>query len=53
MTTAATAFTAGGYQIGDGLMLAAAGTEWFLGVDSERKALEEAASPLSAEESSK
>jgi len=38
-----------GYLIGAGLMLVAAATEWFLGVDSERKALEEVASPLSAE----
>jgi len=39
-----------GYLIGAGLMLAAATVELFLGVDSERKALEEVASPLSAEE---
>ena len=38
-----------GYLIGAGLMLAAAATEWFLGVDSERKSLEEVASPLSVE----
>lgn len=38
-----------GYLIGAGLMLAAAGTEWFLGVDSERKSLEEVASPLCAD----
>lgn len=41
-----------GYLIGAGLMLAAAAAEWFLGVDSERKSLEEVASPLSAEEPS-
>jgi MFS family permease len=38
-----------GYFIGAGLMLLAAGAEYFLGVDSERKSLEEVASPLSAE----
>ncbi len=38
-----------GYMIGAGLMLLAAAAEWFLGVDSERKALEEVASPLSSE----
>lgn len=38
-----------GYLIGAGLMLAAAAAEWFLGVDSERKSLEEVVSPLSAE----
>lgn len=38
-----------GYLIGAGLMLAAAAAEMFLGVDSERKSLEEVASPLSAE----
>lgn len=38
-----------GYLIGAGLMLAAAGTEWFLGVDSERKSLEEVAAPLCAD----
>ncbi len=38
-----------GYLIGAGLMLAAAVAELFLGVDSERKALEEVASPLSVE----
>jgi MFS family permease len=38
-----------GYLIGAGLMLLAAATEWVLGVDSERKALEEVASPLSSE----
>lgn len=39
-----------GYFIGAGLMLAAAIAEMFLGVASERKSLEEVASPLSAEE---
>lgn len=38
-----------GYLIGAGLMLAAAAAEWFLGVDSERKSLEEVVLPLSAE----
>jgi MFS family permease len=38
-----------GYLVGAGLMLVAAATELFFGVDSERKALEEVASPLSAE----
>jgi MFS family permease len=38
-----------GYLIGAGLMLVAAVAELFLGVDSERKALEDVASPLSAE----
>lgn len=38
-----------GYLIGAGLMIAAAVTEWFLGVDSERKSLEEVAAPLSSE----
>jgi hypothetical protein len=41
-----------GYLIGAGLMLAAAATELFFGVDSERKALEEVASPLSVEDPS-
>jgi len=39
-----------GYFIGAGLMLLAAVAELFLGVDSERKSLEDVASPLSAEE---
>jgi MFS family permease len=38
-----------GYLIGAGLMLLAAATEWFLGVASERKSLEEVATPLSSE----
>jgi MFS family permease len=38
-----------GYLVGAGLMLVAAAAELFFGVDSERKALEEVASPLSAE----
>lgn len=39
-----------GYFIGAGLMLAAAATEFFMGVDSEGKSLEEVAAPLSSEE---
>jgi MFS family permease len=39
-----------GYFLGAGLMLLAAATEFFMGVDSERKSLEEVASPLSAAE---
>jgi MFS family permease len=42
-------FIAVGYLIGAGLMMAAAATEFFLGVDSERKSLEDVASPLSTE----
>jgi MFS family permease len=38
-----------GYLIGAGLMLLAAVAEWFLGVASERKSLEDVATPLSAE----
>ena len=38
-----------GYLIGAGLMLVAAVTEYFLGVDSERKSLEDVTAPLSAE----
>jgi MFS family permease len=38
-----------GYVVGAALMLLAAGTEWWLGVDSERKSLEDVTSPLSAE----
>ncbi|HEY7154583.1 MAG TPA: hypothetical protein VH575_11535, partial [Gemmataceae bacterium] len=38
-----------GYLIGAGLMIAAALAEVFLGVASERKSLEDVASPLSAE----
>jgi MFS family permease len=41
---------AGGYFAGAGLMLSAAIVEWFLGVDSERKSLEDVATPLSSEE---
>jgi MFS family permease len=37
-----------GYALGAGLMLAAAGVEVWLGVDAERKSLEEIARPLSA-----
>ncbi len=39
-----------GYFAGAALMLAAAAVEWFLGVDSERKALEDVATPLSSED---
>ena len=38
----------GGYALGGGLMLAAAGFEAALGVRSERKSLEEVAPPLSS-----
>src|SRR5262249_50569427 len=38
-----------GYLAGAGLMLAAAGVEWVLGVDSERRSLEEVAMPLTGE----
>ena len=38
-----------GYYIGAGLMIAAGLVELFLGVDAERKSLEDIASPLSAE----
>ncbi len=38
-----------GYLFGAGLMLVAAAAEWFLGVDSERRPLEDVASPLSSE----
>jgi len=37
-----------GYLIGGGLMLGAAAVEWVLGVDAERRSLEEVAPPLSA-----
>jgi MFS family permease len=37
----------GGYLFGAGLMVAAAAVEWWLGVDTERKALEDVAAPLS------
>ena len=36
-----------GYVAGAGLMATAAATEWFLGVDAERKGLEELAEPIS------
>ncbi len=39
----------GGYLAGAALMLAAAAVEWTLGVDSERKSLEDVAAPLSSE----
>jgi MFS family permease len=38
---------AAGYLFGAGLMVAAAAVEWWLGVDTERKALEDVAAPLS------
>ncbi|HEX5272148.1 MAG TPA: MFS transporter [Gemmataceae bacterium] len=38
-----------GYVGGAALMVIAAGVEWLFGVDSERKSLEEVASPLSSE----
>ncbi len=37
-----------GYLLGGGLMIGAAGVEWLLGVDAERRSLEEVAPPLSA-----
>jgi MFS family permease len=40
---------AGGYLFGAVLMIAAAGTEWGLGVDAEQKSLEDIASPLTSE----
>jgi MFS family permease len=43
------AWLAGGYIFGALLMVAAAGTEWVLGVDAEQKSLEEIASPLTSE----
>ncbi|HJT31069.1 MAG TPA: MFS transporter [Pirellulales bacterium] len=39
-----------GYLIAAGLMLAAAAVEWSIGIDAERKSLEEIAEPLAAEE---
>src|SRR5206468_2688339 len=39
-----------GYLVGAALMLIAAITEWMLGVDTERKALEDVATPLSSEQ---
>jgi MFS family permease len=39
-----------GYLAGAGLMLAAAGVEWYVGVDSEQKSLEDIATPLSSED---
>jgi MFS family permease len=38
---------AGGYLFGAALMVGAAAVEWWLGVDSERKGLEDVAAPLS------
>jgi MFS family permease len=37
-----------GYMLGSGLMMAAAAVEWWLGVDTEQKSLEDVATPLSA-----
>jgi MFS family permease len=37
----------GGYLFGAALMVGAAAVEWWLGVDTERKALEDVAAPLS------
>lgn len=37
-----------GYLFGAGLMVVAAATEWLLGLDTEQKALEDIATPLSA-----
>src|SRR5207248_10916350 len=37
-----------GYMLGAGLMVAAAAVEWWLGVDTEQKSLEDVATPLSA-----
>ena len=41
-----------GYLIGALVMILAAAVEWFLGVDSERRSLEDVATPLSAEPAS-
>jgi MFS family permease len=41
---------AAGYCCGAALMLVAAAVEWWLGVDSEQKALEDVTTPLSGEE---
>jgi MFS family permease len=48
LTTGSPWVLASGYFLGAGLMLAAAATEWGLGVDAERRGLEEIAAPLSA-----
>ena len=37
-----------GYMLGSGLMMAAAAVEWWLGVDTEQKSLEDVATPLRA-----
>jgi MFS family permease len=37
-----------GYLLGAGVMVAAAAVEWWLGVDTEQKSLEDVATPLSA-----
>ncbi|CAN5187939.1 MFS transporter [soil metagenome] len=39
---------AAGYGLGAALMLVAAGFEWWLGIDAERRSLEDVAPPLSA-----
>ena len=39
-----------GYLLAAGLMLVAAAVEWSIGIDAERKSLEEIAEPLAAEE---
>jgi MFS family permease len=39
-----------GYAGGAAVMIVAAGVEWWLGVDSERKGLEDVATPLTAEQ---
>jgi hypothetical protein len=40
----------GGYLIASAVMIAAGVTEWLLGVDAERRSLEDVAKPLTAEE---
>jgi hypothetical protein len=39
-----------GYLLAAAVMIAAGVTEWLLGVDAERRSLEDAAAPLTAEE---
>ena len=39
-----------GYLVASAVMIAAGVAEWLLGVDAERKSLEEVAAPLTAEE---
>jgi MFS family permease len=48
METGSPVWLAAGYLLGAGLMVAAAGVEWVLGVDAEQKGLEAIAAPLSA-----